>query len=273
MRPPRADIAAPELPAEIEWIGDRPPRMPLLTARAPVLVHFFDFAQLNSLRTLPYMRAWHERYAEAGLTVLGVHSPRFPFGADPTVLGDALGRLEIAHPVANDAAHALWHAYGCEGWPSLFLWSKGGALAWFHFGEGEYLATEEAIQSELRQAGYEGSLPDPMEPLRPTDAPRALVTAPSAEIFPGGSLETPWTGGEGDEIEVEYAAGGAYLTADGKGLVEVALDGSPAAPISVTGAAIHELVAHAHHGEHRLVLRPSPGVRIWSITFAPGLPA
>jgi hypothetical protein len=272
LRPPRADIAAPELPAEIEWIGDRPPRMPLLTARGPVLVHFFDFAQLNSVRALPYVRAWHERYGEAGLTVLGVHSPRFPFGADPEVLGGAVDRLEITHPVANDAAHSLWHAYGCEGWPSLFLWSKGGALAWFHFGEGEYQATEEAIQEELRSTGHEGTFPRPMEPLRPTDAPGALVTAPSEEIFPGGSLETPWVGEKGAEIEVEYAAGGAYMTADGKGLVKVALDGEAAPQVSVWGPGLYELVEHPRHGEHSMLLRPATGVRIWSFSFAPGLP-
>ena len=66
-------------------------------------------------------------------------------------VGAGLDRLGVGFPVAIDAERALWHSYGCEGWPSLFLWSLGGALRWFHFGEGEYAATEEAIQAELRE--------------------------------------------------------------------------------------------------------------------------
>ena len=83
--------------------------------------------------------------------MIGVQAPRFPFGADPATVAAGLARLGVEFPVAIDAERELWHAYGCEGWPSLFLWSLGGALAWFHFGEGEYLATEEAIQEELRE--------------------------------------------------------------------------------------------------------------------------
>ena len=100
--------------------------------------------------------------------------------------------------MAIDAEHALWHAYGCEGWPSLFLWSTGGALSWFHFGEGEYLDTEEAIQEELRELDALRSLPEPMEALRPSDTPSARVMPPTPEVFPGGSWEQPWVAG-GDE--------------------------------------------------------------------------
>src|SRR6266480_2696617 len=145
MRPERLDIAAPPLPPDARWVGDPPPPIERLTARGPVLVHFLDFAQLNSVRALPYPIAWAERYREAGLTVLGIHSPRFPFTADEAALRTCLERLGVRHPVAADLDHAVWHDYGCEGWPSLFLWSRGGVLRWFHFGEGEYEATERAI--------------------------------------------------------------------------------------------------------------------------------
>ena len=94
MRPDRNDIAAPELPPKTAWIGERPPPFGRLTAKGPVLVHFFDFAQLNSVRALPYAIAWHARYAAAGLGVLGIHSPRFPFTADRDKLAAALARLE-----------------------------------------------------------------------------------------------------------------------------------------------------------------------------------
>ena len=150
MRPDREDIAAPELPPAIEWIGGGPETMTGLTAGGPVLVHFFDFAQLNSVRTLPYLESWHRRYRSEGLRVLGVQAPRFAFGADRAAVEAGLRRLGVSFPTVIDATRELWFDYGCEGWPSLFLWSQGGALRWFHFGEGEYRGTEEAIQEELR---------------------------------------------------------------------------------------------------------------------------
>ena len=159
--------------------------MPALTAGGPALVHFVDFAQLNSVRTLPYLTEWERRYREAGLSVIGVQAPRFPFGAEPRRGRRRAWRaLGVEFPVAIDADHELWAAYGCEGWPSLFLWSLGGALAWAHFGEGEYRATEEAIQDELREIDALQELPEPMAPLRPTDAPGARVIAPTAGALP-----------------------------------------------------------------------------------------
>ncbi len=184
MRPEREDIAAPELPAGIEWVGNGPGSMPALTAGGPALVHFLDFAQLNSVRTLPYLAEWHRRYREAGLSTIGVQAPRFPFGADPEAVAPGLEQLGIEFPVAIDAKRSLWHDYGCEGWPSLFLWGMGGTLRWFHFGEGEYRATEEAIQAELRELDALRELPAPMPPLRPTDAPGARVMPPPKSFSP-----------------------------------------------------------------------------------------
>ena len=121
MRPDRENIAAPDLPEGTEWIGEAPRSMPVLTAGGPVLVHFFDFAQLNSVRTLPYVGEWARRYGEHGLTTIGVQAPRFPFGAERGAVAAGLERLAIDFPVAIDADRHLWHADGCEGWPSLFL--------------------------------------------------------------------------------------------------------------------------------------------------------
>jgi len=273
MRPARENIAAPDLPEGIEWIGEAPRSMPLATAAGPVLVHFLDFAQLNSVRTLPYVSEWARRYASHGLTTLGVQAPRFPFGAERGAVATGLGRLGVEFPVAIDAERRLWHAYGCEGWPSLFLWKTGGALAWFHFGEGEYRASEEAIQAELREQDALRDLPAPMDPLRPTDALGARVMAPTSEQFPGGSWEHPWTAGDdGEEMDVPYEAGGAYATVEGVGQIAVAVDDSPAKEIAISGPALYKLVEHPRHEQHTIALRPSTGLRIWSISFAAGTP-
>jgi hypothetical protein len=273
MRPENDHIAAPDLPEAIEWVGEAPGSMPELTAAGPALVHFLDFAQLNSVRTLPYLAEWDGRYRDRGLRTIGIQAPRFPFGADPATVAAGLGRLDVPFPIAIDAERELWHAYGCEGWPSLFLWTRGGALSWFHFGEGEYRGTEEAIQAELREVDALRELPDPMAPLRPTDAPGEVVIAPTAEVFPGGSWERPWVAGEdGGELDIPYEAGGAYVTVEGGGEIAVELDGQTKDPVLVDGAGLYPLAEHPRNERHPLSLRPSNGLRIWSVSFAAGVP-
>jgi Thioredoxin like C-terminal domain len=273
VRPDRDNIAAPDLPQKIAWIGEVPESMPALTAGGPALVHFFDFAQLNSVRTLPYLAEWERRYREAGLSVIGVQAPRFPFGTNPELVAAGLRRLGVSFPVAIDAGRELWHAYGCTGWPSLFLWATGGALAWVHFGEGEYLGTELAIQEELREMDALRDLPDAMEALRPSDSASARVMPPSEEIFPSESWEQPWVAGEdGEELVVPYEAGGAHATLEGEGTMALEVDGEETRTVRVSGPGLYALVEHPHHESHTIALRPSPGLRIWSISFAAGVP-
>jgi len=273
VRPGRENIASPDLPKGLAWVGAEPESMPVLTAGGPAIVHFIEYAQLNSVRTLPYLAEWRRRYREAGLSVIAVQAPRFPFAAEPEHVAAGLERLGIDFPVAIDADHELWGAYGCEGWPSLFLWSLGGALSWVHFGEGEYRATEEAIQEELREIDVLLELPEPMAPLRATDGPGVQVIPPTPEYFPGGSWERPWVAGDdGEDLALDYQAGGAYATVEGDGAIEIEIDGEwltlPADPVS----GLRTLAEHPSHEAHSLILRPAPGVKIWSISFAPGVP-
>jgi hypothetical protein len=270
MRPERADIAAPELPPRVRWLNaEESPAMAELTATGPVLVHFFDFAQLNSVRALPYVNGWHDRYAPYGLAVLGAHSPRYPFGADRGVLAEGIARVGVHHPVADDSQYALWHEYGCRGWPSLFLWGPGGALHWIHFGEGEYQATEEEIAALLPNGGPA----EPLAPLRPSDAPGARVMPPTPEVFPGGSPSEPWSTASGEEcLTLEYEAGGAAASVDGSGELWVSIDGARLPSISIDAPGVYELGSHPRHGPHRLELRSSAGLSIYSIGFAAGVP-
>jgi hypothetical protein len=244
-----------------------------LTAAGPVLVQFIDFAQLNSVRALPYAIAWDDRYREAGLTTLGIHSPRFAFTAAPGALAPALERLGVRYPVADDSRHEIWRDYGCRGWPSLFLWGQGGELRWFHFGEGEYTATEAAIVEELVaiDAGFEA--PEPFEPIRASDRPGALVSPPSDELFPGGSERLPWRPGKEDEaLELSYAAGGVHASLDGEGEVLVALDGDLPAPVPVAGPGLYDLAVHDRHEHHELRVEAGPGLELYSISFSAGVP-
>jgi len=273
MRPQRENIAAPDLPETLAWIGTEPESMPALTAGGPALVHFVEYAQLNSVRTLPYLVEWQRRYREAGLSVIAVQAPRFPFAAERGNVAAGLAELGVEFPVAIDAEHDLWAAYGCTGWPSLFLWSLGGALAWAHFGEGEYQATEEAIQAELRELDALRELPEPLAPLRATDAPGAHVIPPPPEVFPGGSWERPWVAGtDGEDLALDYQAGGAYATVEGVGELQVEIDGERRTVAAGATPGLRTLVEHPRHEAHSLVLRPAPGVKIWSLSFAAGVP-
>ena len=273
VRPGRPDIAAPHLPPNVEWVGKRPAPMAALTASGPALVHLFDFAQLNSVRALPYPVEWSRRYAAAGLTVIGVQAPRFGFGAEPEVVRAGLERLGVSHPVAIDSEHEIWNDYGCQGWPSLFLWGRGGVLRWYHFGEGDYLETEEAIQEELRADDALRELPAPLEPLRATDAPGARVIPPTAEIFPGGEGAALPLAPDGEPLSIDYEGAGAYATLEGGGTLSVAIDDGAPVAVRAEGAGLYELSSHPRHERHRLAIGSGDGgLALWSLSFAPGLP-
>ena len=274
MRPPRPDIAIPPLPSRLDWVGERVDSIDRLAAARPVLVHFFDLAQLNSVRTLPYLRGWHERYSGDGLAMIGVHSPRFPFTQGHDVVAVATERLGIGWPVIVDPEFAMWRLYEPHGWPALFLWGRGGALRWYHLGEGEYAGTEEAIRDQLAGAGNGQDWPPLLEPIRPSDAPDARVIAPTPELFPGGSTEEPWPQAQADRtLELSYEAAGAYAATDGEGEIAIWLDGAELEPVRVAHPGLQELISHDRTERHNLELEPSPGLLLYSIQFSAGVPA
>ena len=202
-----------------------------------------------------------------------MHSPRFPFSRESEAVRGAIPRLGIGWPVAVDPDLAIWRDYGCRGWPSLFLWGRGGALRWYHLGEGEYAATEKAIRSALEETGADASgWPAPLEPLRRSDAPGVLVASPTPELFPGGGIDRPWAPTPADRsLSCDYEAAGAYATAAGQGKIAVRLDGDPLDPIAVDHPGLYELAEHENHQRHRLELEVTPGVSIHSLQFAPGI--
>lgn len=232
-----------------------------------------DVGHLSSVRTIPYLVAWHERYASHGLAVIAVNSPRFPFTGEPSKLAAAARRLDLPFPLAADRGFDLWRSYAPPGWPSLFLWGRGGILRWYHFGEGEYTATEAEIRAQLALGGDESALPEPLAPMRATDAPGARVVPPTPEVFPGGDVATPLRGaGGGGGMDLAYQGAGAAVTLDGDGELEYAVDDGSPVRLEVRGPGLYELAAHERHGSHRLRLRPSAGLELWCVAFAPGVP-
>jgi thiol-disulfide isomerase/thioredoxin len=114
-----------------------------------VLVDFWTYTCVNWLRTLPYLRAWQEKYREQGLVVIGVHSPEFEFEKNVDYVRSAAQRLHVDYPIAVDSQHAIWRAYDNQYWPAAYLVDRKGRVQFHHFGEGNYADIERAIQRLL----------------------------------------------------------------------------------------------------------------------------
>lgn len=231
-------------------------------------MHFLDFAQLNSLRALPYVRAWSERYAPHGLSAFGVHTPRSTLTAEPRSAAGCVAALELDHPVALDLERTIWRDYGCEGWPSTFVWAQGGRLVWYALGEGDYRATEAAIRETLPEP--DGGWPEPIPALKPGDGQDETVVVPTPEVFPGGDAENPWKPRSGeDRLELIYEGGGAYVTVGGSGTLRAGIDGGEPRERKVDGPALIELAAHERHERHTLSIEAEGDLSVLSVSFPP----
>jgi hypothetical protein len=214
----------------------------------PVLVEFWDFCRVNSLRTLPYVKAWHERYAGDGLRVIGVHTGGFLPARDTANAVAAVARLGIEYPVVVDERLEIWDFYGNEGWPARYLWDAQGALYSMHYGEGAYRETEREIQALL------GVEREPLPPLRPEDAADVLLPAQTADQ--PGAYSGP------------YEAGAAWAVLEGAG--EVAANGRT---LTVAEPGCYQLVEHPHHTAGVLEIEIGAGVTCHATCFTPGVAA
>ncbi len=240
-------IPAPPFPRELPWVNTAPLRMDKQIGR-PVLVEFWDFCRVNSLRTLPYLTAWHERYADRGLRVIGIHTGGFEISRDEANIRRAVERLRVPYPVVIDSGLELWDFYGNEGWPARYLWDAGGALFSLHYGEGAYEETEREIQELL------GIDEEPLPPLRPEDAPGVLLPA-QTEDQPGA-----YSG--------PYEAGGVHGVFAGAGEVRAA-----GRAITIEEPGCFALVEHPHHTAAVLELEVGEGVTCLATCFTPGVAA
>ncbi len=149
--PPVAATAATPKAAEVTaetWLNSAPLTMEALRGRV-VLVEFWTFACRNCKNVEPYVRQWHERYADQGLVVLAVHSPEFPFEADVANVAEYVEDNGIEYPVAIDNDFSTWKAYGNQAWPTMYLIDKEGRLVYRKIGEGDYAVTEARIRDLL----------------------------------------------------------------------------------------------------------------------------
>jgi thiol-disulfide isomerase/thioredoxin len=168
------------------WINSKPLTPASLHGKI-VLVDFWEYTCVNCLKTLPYERAWYERYAKYGFTIVGVHTPEFKFSGEPANVAAAVKRLGVDWPVVLDSRQAIWDRYGNDVWPRELLFDQSGKLIADHSGEGDYPDMERRIQQALRAGNPSVRFPAVMDYL-PGDSyskPGAVCYRHTPEMYLG----------------------------------------------------------------------------------------
>src|SRR5215471_1114038 len=186
----------PDLSGAVAWLNSPPLNRDALKGHV-VLVDFWTYSCINCLRTLPYIRAWADRYKDSGLVVLGVHTPEFAFEKDPDNVRRAVKEFRIPYPVPLDNDYAIWKGFSNQFWPADYLVDAAGRVRYHHFGEGKYDETENQIQDLLKedhpQLSFNGD---------------TKVTGTGAEAAPDSDVQSP-------ETYVGYERADSFLSPGG----------------------------------------------------------
>ncbi|HHV70250.1 MAG TPA: cytochrome c biogenesis protein DipZ [Ochrobactrum intermedium] len=176
---------APSLDGAVEWLNSPPLTNEQLRGKV-VLVDFCTYSCINCIRTLPYVRAWAEKYKDQGLVVIGVHAPEFAFEKKIDNVRKAVADFKIGYPVAIDNNYRIWRAFENSYWPAHYLIDANGRIRHHHFGEGNYSGTEQAIQELLREAGSDRAATTAVEPnAKGAEASPDLKNIRSGETYLG----------------------------------------------------------------------------------------
>ncbi|HUQ21584.1 MAG TPA: cytochrome c biogenesis protein DipZ [Gaiellaceae bacterium] len=284
---------APEFNRLGAWINSEPLTLAGLRGHV-VLIDFWTYSCINCLRTLPYIREWDARYRKAGLTIVGVHSPEFAFERVESNVRENVKKLKLRYPVALDNEYGTWSAWSNQYWPAKYLIDRSGHVRYYHFGEGEYGKTEEAIRSLLgadapAASGLEDRSPHGQvtpetylgyKRLDRNAGEEAVEDKPHAYTLPRGLLANElafggiWTvederavAGLSASLRLQYRARNVYLVLTGRGSVRVLVDGKPERTVEVAADRLYTLAERQQIGDHLLELRFSPGIAGYAFTF------
>jgi thiol-disulfide isomerase/thioredoxin len=144
--------AMPELDGATGWLNSAPLSRKSLSGKV-VLVNFWTYTCINSIRPLPYLRNWARKYHDAGFAVIGVHTPEFSFEHEPVNVENAVRNLNVTFPVATDSEQRVWQSFNNQYWPAQYLVDAKGRIRYHHFGEGDYGDIERVIQELLKENG------------------------------------------------------------------------------------------------------------------------
>jgi cytochrome c biogenesis protein CcdA/thiol-disulfide isomerase/thioredoxin len=189
--------ALPSLSGAVEWLNSKPLTADDLKGKV-VVVDFWTYSCINCLRSIPYIRAWAEKYRDHGLVVIGVHAPEFAFERNVDNVNKAVSTLGIKYPVAIDNDYKIWRAFNNEYWPAHYFIDAQGMIRHHEFGEGDYDESERVIQKLLAEAG-DSSVPTGI----------VAVNASGAEAAPSqGDHQSPETYIGYDRIDHFVSPGG-----------------------------------------------------------------
>ena len=177
-------VRMPQLGAG-EWLNTERPFTRETLRGQVVLIDFWDYSCINCIRTFPYLTRWHQRYANKGLTIIGVHAPEFKFAHLPRQVETAVSQHQLPYPILLDNQYHLWNQFANKAWPTKYLIDSDGYIRLTRRGEGHYREMEQAIQLLLRQHNPDVALPDLLPPLREEDTPGAVCYRPTPEIYAG----------------------------------------------------------------------------------------
>jgi cytochrome c biogenesis protein CcdA/thiol-disulfide isomerase/thioredoxin len=267
-----------------------------------VLIDFWTYTCINCIRTLPQLKAWDAKYRRDGLTIIGVHTPEFPFEKDASNVEDAIRQDGLRYPVVQDNEYATWNAYANQYWPAKYLIDANGYVRYVHFGEGEYGRTERAIRSLLAESGRQSLGAESRARVRTPEAlttPETYLGAARAQRFVNGPIRAgrhrystggtrlppdhlgyggAWRitaeaarAGGGARLFLNFRAKHVYLVMGSPGRrprrVQVRLDGKRVRTVTVTRQRLYTLVNLPRASRHVLELRPQRGVRGYAFTF------
>jgi len=190
----------PALDGATGWLNSAPLSPQALRGKV-VLVDFWTYSCINCLRTLPWLRAWADKYRDAGLVVLGVHTPEFAFEKQPANVQRAVGELKLGYPIALDSDFAIWRAFDNHYWPAFYLVDAQGRIRHHQFGEGDYDRAEQAIRQLLAEA-HAGPVPAGLV------APRGEGTQAAPGLQPPRTPETYLGYGQGSGLASPGGAAG-----------------------------------------------------------------
>src|SRR5215468_6251956 len=173
--------AMPELGGAVAWLNSPPLSRESLRGKV-VLVNFWTYSCINSLRELPYIKSWATKYKDAGLVVIGVHAPEFGFEKERANVENAVRELKVTFPVPIDSNHGIWQAFSNEYWPADYFIDGKGRIRYHHFGEGDYATSERVIKTLLRENGATG-----------LDQSIMHITAEGPEAPPSNDVQSPET--------------------------------------------------------------------------------
>ena len=210
----RIGNCAPEFRDTQGWINTEPLTMESLRGKV-VLIDFWTYTCVNCVRTLPFLREWHDRYSDEGLVIVGVHTPEFEFEKIYENVVQSTEDEGVVWPVVQDNNFSVWRSYSNRYWPAKYLIDQTGEIRYTHFGEGKYAETEEWIRNLLLETGMTGNLDLPLPDDQQRDDVFRLGMDVTRELFAGWKFTAQQgRGGIGQADEYLRAARESFNSPD-----------------------------------------------------------